>query len=145
MMDNQRYEAEKGVLIEKLGSNLVKFMDMNTSRPYVLMGARTNRGNTYTLKVELQDFPNQVPKVFITAPKRPLCDRSGSPMTEASASMHTLPAENGCTRICHYGFSSWKNNVALYKVYIKARMWLEVYEMHLQTGHPLNHYLKEQQ
>ena len=45
MMDNSRYQAELRVLQNKLSSNLYRFMDMATSAPYVIMAAKTNRGN----------------------------------------------------------------------------------------------------
>lgn len=101
---------------------------------------QTNSKRIYTVRIDLINHPYDVPKVFITNP-RPLPDRSGSPMLSASHPMHTLTAENGCTRICHYGASQWHPGVYLYQVVVKVRVWLEVYETHLKTGHPLDRYL----
>ena len=70
--------------------------------------------------------------------------RMDGAMNSPSASMHTLSSENGWTRICHYGCNSWTPNVSLYKVYIKCRLWLEMYETHLRTGKPIDYYLNHQ-
>ena len=62
---------------------------------------QTNSKKIYTVRIDLADHPYAVPKVFITSPK-PLRDRSGNALLNASHPMHTLTGENGCTRICHY-------------------------------------------
>ena len=116
-------------------------MDMATSAPYVIMAAKTNRGNIYTLRIELRDFPTSIPKVFV---QKMLYTKAGEPMNNCSASMHTLTSENGWTRICHYGSNAWTPGVSIYKVYVKCRLWLEVYEQHLKTGKPLDYYLAHQ-
>ena len=105
---------------------------------------QTNSRKIYTVRMELNDYPYAVPKVFITSPK-PLYDRSGNALLNASHPMHTLTGENGCTRICHYGPSQWHPGVYLYQVVVKVRIWLEVYENHLKTGHPLDKYLSTAQ
>ena len=141
MMDSERYRLELQVLQQKLPSNLYRFCDMDKPWPYVVLGARTNRGNVYTLRINLENFPNAVPSVFVT---RMLYYCHGNPLSDASASMHTLPSENGRTRLCHYGFDSWTPMVTLYKIYVKCRLWLEMYELHLQTGHNIDYYLNHQ-
>ncbi len=141
MMNYERLQAEKNVLARKLPSNLYVFKDMNTSKPYILMAARTNRGNVYTLRVELQSFPQEIPKVFIT---KMLYSKNGNALSGASAAMHTLSSENNNTRICHYGPNSWTVGVSIYKIYVKCRLWLEMYELHLQTGNNIDYYLNHQ-
>ena len=141
MMKHSRYQAEIKVLEEKLPSNIYRFMDMNTAKPYLAMAARTNCGNIYTLRIELGTFPENIPKVFVT---KMLYDINGRPLDTPDAAMHVLLSENGCTQICHYGSSSWTNRVSLYKVYIKCRLWLEMFEAHLRTGEPIDYYLKHQ-
>lgn len=140
-MDNERYQAELSVLSSRLPQNVFRFVGVGTSNPYVLMAARTNSKNVYTLKIELGSFPTSVPKVFVT---KMLKTKSGEDMSQCSAAMHTLQSENGCTRICHYGFNSWTPNVSIYKIYVKCRLWLEMYEAHLRTGHPIDYYLNHQ-
>lgn len=141
MMDARRFEAEKKVLATKLPFNAYLFKDMDTPHPYLLMAAKTNNGKVYTLRIDLEDFPNEVPKAFVT---RMLKTKDGNLMNGASGTMHTLSTEHGYTRICHYGWGSWTPMVSLFRVYIKCRLWLEMYEEHLRTGHPMDYYLKHQ-
>ena len=141
-MDQKRYRMEYTVLANRLGENLFKFFNVGRPNACLVAGARTNRGNVYTLHMELGCFPNDVPAVYVT---RMLYDRDGNPLDTPSASMHVLGSENGWTRICHYGGESWTVGVSLFKVYVKCRLWLEMYELHLQTGHPIEYYLNHQE
>lgn len=138
MMDEERLKAEKLVLEKKLPSNAYRFMDMDTDYPYIVMAAKTNRGNIYTLRIELNGFPETKPEVYIT---KKLFMKSGMPMPEYSPSMHTLGSKDGLTQICHYADSLWTPMVSIYKVYVKCRLWLEMYELHLQTGNNMDYYL----
>ena len=140
-MDNARYTAELSVLMRKFPSNAYQFFNVGTAYPYLRIGARTNSGNIYTLHMDLSCFPASQPKVFVT---RMLKTRGGEDMDSASGSMHTLTSEGGWTRICHYGSSSWTPAVSIYKVYVKCRLWLEMYEAHLRTGNPIDYYLNHQ-
>ena len=79
------------------------------------MAVRTGLGSLYTIHIELERFPDRPPKVFVT---KLLKDCEGKPLDEKSGSMHIWDAENGHTRICHYGSDSWTPAVSLYKVYI---------------------------
>ena len=142
MMDKERLRAEQDVLSRKLPGHDYRFLDMETSKPYIVLPARTNRGNIYTIRIELDEFPNEIPKAFVT---KMLKTKSGNPMSGCSASMHTLTSEHGYTRICHYGHSSWTPMVSIYKIYVKCRLWLEMYELHLQTGHDMDYYLNHQE
>ena len=141
MITRERLNLEKSVLQRYLPSNTYVFKDMSTSNPYILMAAKTNRGHVYTLRIDLDEFPNDVPHAFVT---KMLRTKDGEVMDGTSASMHTLSSEHGCTRICHYGYGSWTPNVSIYKVYIKCRLWLEMYELHLQNGKPIDYYLNHQ-
>ena len=140
-MTTDRLNLEKSVLQRYLPSNTYVFRDISTSSPYVLMAAKTNRGNVYTLRIDLANFPNSIPHAFVT---RMLRTKNGELMNDVSATMHTLSSEYGYTRICHYGTNSWVPNVSLYKVYIKCRLWLEMYELHLETGKTIDYYLPHQ-
>ena len=142
MMDKERLRAEQDVLSRKLPGYGYRFMDMETSKPYIVLPARTNRGNIYTIRIELDEFPNEIPKAFVT---KMLKTKSGNPMSGCSAAMHTLTSEHGFTRICHYGSTSWTPMVSIYKIYVKCRRWLEMYELHLQTGHDMDYYLNHQE
>ena len=141
MMDDTRCRLEQQVLRQHLPENLYRFCDMGKPAPYLLAGARTNCGNLYTLRIELAEFPQHIPKVFLT---RMLHDRAGRPLSGASASMHTLSSEGGRTRLCHFGYDSWTPAVSLFKIYMKCRLWLEMYEQHLRFGQPIDYYLNHQ-
>lgn len=140
-MEYNRYAAELSVLQQRLPSSSYRFFGIGSPSPYLRVGARTNSGNVYTLHIDLSDFPMGVPKVFVT---KMLKSKTGSDMDDASGAMHTLSSEHGWTRICHYGYGSWTPGVSLYKVYVKCRLWLEMYEAHLRTGHPIDYYLNHQ-
>ena len=141
-MERRRFEIERKVLAEHLGENLFKFFNVNSKDTYVEMCARTNRGNIYTLHAELANFPFDIPRVYV---KRMLADRDGNALDTPSGAMHVLASKNGWTRICHYGSSSWTPRVSIFKVFMKCRLWLEMYELHLQTGRPIDFYLNHQE
>ena len=143
-MTYDRYQIELGVLQNStIKSKQYKFMDMDTPYPYLAVAIQTNSLRCYVVKIDLSDnYPYNIPKVFITSPK-PLLTRSGGSMLQASHSMHTLTGENGCVRVCHYGYEDWApNRTTLYQIIIKVRIWLEMYECHLKTGKTLDEFLK---
>ena len=141
MMTASRFHAEVDALQRSLPPNMFKFFDMDSDKPYVKMVAITNSKNMYTLRVDLDQFPESIPKVFIT---KMLKSKSGEDLNSPSHAMHTLASEHGYTRICHYGNTSWRPDVALNKVYLKCRVWLEADEAHLQTGDNICDYLGTQ-
>ena len=138
MLDRQRYEAEVALLRRKLPPNVWHF-DINSERPVLAMAVKTQSGNLYTIQIELANFPQSVPKVFVT---QMLYDHDNKPMDGASAPLHTLSSEHGWTRICHYGSDSWTPGVSLYKIYVKCALWLNIYEQTLRTGRDMEYYLK---
>ena len=52
-MTPERLELEKQVLASKLPGNIYRFMDMDKPEPYLVMAAKTNRDNIYTIKIML--------------------------------------------------------------------------------------------
>lgn len=141
MMDNDRLIAEKRVLASKLPVSSYKFMDMDTDNPFLVMAAKTNKGNVYTIRIDLAHFPLRKPEAFV---RKMLYTKGGSPMSGPSSAMHTLTSKYGFTQICHYADSAWTEWVSLYKVYIKCRLWLEMYDLHLETGKNMDYYLNHQ-
>lgn len=138
-MDNTRLNLEKAVLESKLPSNMYMFREMGTPNAHLLIGARTNSKNVYTLKIMLKDFPSSVPEVYTT---KPLKDRYGHDL-EVSHELHNYGSSDGKTRICHCPSSSWTPRVSLYRVYIKCRLWLECYEIYLRTGQSIDALINE--
>ena len=87
MMDKERLMAEQYLLGRKMPKNCFRFMDMDTNKPYLVLAAKTNRGNLYTLRIELDDFPNRIPKMYVT--KR-LLMKSGQPLPENDMNINTI-------------------------------------------------------
>lgn len=141
MIDQARYEAEFAVLKRKLPENAWQFVGLNGPRPFLAAAVRTRSGTPYVIQIELEKFPRDVPKVFVMQMLR---DCRGRPMDEARHDTHTLRSEHGWTRLCHYGPDSWTENVSLYLIYVKCALWLNIYELHLRTGKPMEYYLKRQ-
>ena len=138
MISAERLAAEKTVLGNKLPSNIYLFREMGTANAHLLVAARTNRGNIYTMKIMLKTFPESVPEVYLT--KR-LKMKDGSDILGYQHPMHTLSCGDNYTQICHYKDDEWTPMVSLYKVYVKCRLWLEMYEQHLKTGNTIDYYL----
>lgn len=141
MIDARRYRTEVEILRMSLPDNMFKFYDMDTDEPYLKIAAVTNSKKIYTLRINLDEFPESMPKVFVT---KMLKSKIGNDLCSPSHEMHTLGSEYGFTRICHYGNTSWRNDISLNKVYLKCRVWLEAYEAHLQTGDNIADYLGSQ-
>ena len=120
---------------------LYRFIDMETELPYIVMAAKTNRGNLYTLRIELDKFPNEEPKAFVT---KMLKDKNGEDMSVCNATMHTLSSENGRTRIQFINSDLWTPMTSIYLIYYRCKIWLEMYELHLQTGNDIDYHLKHQ-
>lgn len=136
----ERIKAEIDLLKSKNVPENTYHFYLDGSNPYVVFAARTKK-NVYTLQVELKRFPNEVPKVFV---KKMLRDCDGNRLDSCDGSMHVLDSEHGWTRICHYGEGSWTPMVSLYKILVKCSLWLNMYELHLETGNDIDYYLKHQ-
>lgn len=119
MMDYQRLQLEKQVLARKLPASAYVFQDMNTSKPYILLGAVTNSKNIYTIRIDLDQFPNEVPKAFVT---KMLLAKTGSRMDSASATMHTLSSEHGLREFVIMGITHGRQWF-LYTRYISSAVF----------------------
>ena len=141
MISYARLQKEQEVLAAHMQPNTYQFADLDTNSPYAIMAAMTNSGKVYTLKIHLEHFPEHVPEVEVLNPLR---DKSGKLLRKVSAEMHVIGYRNGHTLICHYSSGSWTPQVSLYKIFIKCRLWLEMYEEHLATGYNIDTFLKHQ-
>jgi len=140
-MTQNRLQAETEVLLRHIPQQAFRFEGIGGPNPYLIAAAVTKSGTVYNIVIMLKDFPSSVPKAFVT---KLLRTKRGRPLDSASAEMHTLPSENNCTRICHYGTDSWNPKVSLSKVYLKCLLWLNIYEIHLRTGEDIDKYLGHQ-
>lgn len=130
MMDDERLKAEQDVLKKILLDNIYRFMDMDTLRPYIIMAAKTNRGNLYTLRIDLENFPEMVPNMYV---KNRILLKSGLPVFENDEVLKTLYYKDDMIGIRHYSKEAWSPMVSLYHVYIRGIMWLEMYEQYLNN------------
>lgn len=141
-MTSERLAMEKKVL-EKYFPRKFNFVDIDYSWGYLEVGLKTQSGTAYKLRIEAAaDYPSSKPSVYVSYPAS-LTDYYGSLMISSSVSMHTLTAKNGMTQICHTWDANWNPNRSFFQVIMKARIWLEAYEGHKQTGKPIDHYLNE--
>ena len=143
MITRERMAQEIAVFdYMKMPRQAYRFLDMDTDSPYIVLAARTNNGNLYTVRIDLDEFPNEIPEVYVHRHGRVLRDSDGEALDSCSASMHTLEGNHGYTQICHFSYVAWRPTISLFKVYVRCRLWLEAYEGHLKTGLPLDHWLK---
>lgn len=141
MVQTTRLELEKRLLRERFP----KFAIQNPDGPAggVLGSMRSNSGTEYVIWLELRSFPHTAPGMFILSPK-PLLTYEGRDLTAVSPSvdMHLLlPDAHGHPQICHYNDQYWHPNISLFKILMKARLWLEAYEQHRQRGLRIDAYL----
>lgn len=106
----------------------------------------TNSGFQYALRVVIpKDYPSSPPLAYITSPE--LLDSRGRKLSKRSTSptMHLLDPRGSWVCICHHHPSRWNAKTTIYKVILKARVWLEAYEAHLRTGMNIDEYLTHQE
>lgn len=127
-MDKERLRAEQDILERKMPKNSYRFMDMDTNKPYLVLAAKTNRGIIYTLRIELDEFPKNVPEMYV---KNKIMLKSGQLIPENDETLKTLNHKDGMTGIRHYGQDAWTPMVCLYRVYLQGVMWLENYDNYL--------------
>lgn len=140
-MYHSRIDLEKDVLTRYLHPNAFRFMDVETPNPILMCAARTNNKKIYTLRIELSRFPYDVPRVFVT---QMLKTKTGEDMNGDSVPMHTGYSENGWTQIGHCYNCNWNPQSSLWSVYYRCLIWLNIYELHLQTGETMDTYLNHQ-
>ena len=144
-MNQRRLELEIYYLEKRFPKRYV-FKGLDTEDTWLDCSVKSNTGKHYRLKITLDDYPAQMPMVYITNPN-PLIGYDGKSLSEVgvSASLHLLsPDEEGNIQICHYKKSDWTggNNQLLSHVMLHAKMWLEAFELYKRTGTALDYYLK---
>ncbi|XP_078372137.1 uncharacterized protein LOC144655710 [Oculina patagonica] len=130
----QRLGFEKD-LLEKYFRNRVSWINP-TSDTKVEVRVTCTNNKQYTLRVYLpSDYPNSCPEMVVSS--------HGILLSGVDGENHTLGSKDGCTKICHFRPSLWKDDNTLYQVIMKGLIWLEAYEAHLRTRQPLSRYLQE--
>jgi ubiquitin-protein ligase len=106
---------------------------------------RTSSGGHYRLHLPIPaGYPYQRPPLFVTEPYR-LRTYEGSMVSSLGIShaMHTLsPNSSGHVQICHWREDRWHSGIMLHRVFLKGMIWIEAYEQHLATGHPISEFVK---
>ena len=128
-MTPQRLQLELHFLEARFPKRFV-FRDMDTDQPYLDCSVKSNTGKNYRLKIVLDGFPAEKPKVYITHPN-PLLGFQGINLADFnySISLHLLdPDDFGNVQICHYNEDWDGGKTLLSHVMIHAKMWIEAYE-----------------
>ena len=141
MMTQSRSRDENMILDHYLGPKAYAFGGTGTSSPYLKAAVKTNNGKVYVLYYDLSTFPTTKPKVYVT---QMLYTKSGEPMNSPNGVNHTLSSWNNWTQLCHYSDTQWTPDITLWHVYLKCRVWLEIYQTHLRTGKTMESMLKHQ-
>ena len=136
---NRRMALEAEVLTSKFPGMQLQTAPVEGAVGYVL----SNSGKRYGLWIPTAGFPRSAPSVYIISPD--IRQKNGRKLPRYSASMHTLGRnEHGHIELCMQREDHWRPTTTLYFQVMKARLWIEAYEAHLQTGKRLDHYLAHQ-
>lgn len=73
-MDKERLKAEQEILKRNLPENKYRFVFMNTTKPYLVMTITTQYKNNYILRIDLDEFPQNDPKVYAKKGKNIDCN-----------------------------------------------------------------------
>lgn len=136
-----RLDIERAALQEYFPE--FKIQDPYGEKRGVIGRMRSNTGREYVVWLALKEFPNEAPGLYLISPEQ-LRDHDGNLLSQigTSSTMHLLdPSPYGHPQICHYNGQFWHPNVSLYKIIMKARLWIEAYEQHLRHGKPIDNYL----
>jgi hypothetical protein len=140
-MTPQRLQQEIAIL-EKYFPRKYKFENLYLDNELLDVGVKTQSGNIYRLNIKLkQDYPSSMPQVFVVYPT-PLKNFNGEDIGAYSHSFHTLEKRGNDIEICHYKPNIWNPNFSLFRIIMKARIWLECYDQHKATGRPIDDFLK---
>lgn len=97
-------------------------------------------GRKYTLRLQLPAaFPDQKPSLIVQTPER-LVTRDPSVTVNSLGGCHRFHTDTnspeGRIRICHT--MGWDASRTCVQVLLKGIIWIDAYEMYLNTGEPLS-------
>jgi ubiquitin-protein ligase len=139
-MNPIRLQHETAIL-NRYFPNRFRIEQVGRSKGLLDVGVKTQSGKVYRLNIRFKsDYPNSLPEVYIVYPL-PMLTFLGLPLDGPSHHMHTLQNDGPNIQLCHFKPENWNPNQSLYKVILKARIWLEAYEGHLRTGRPIDDFL----
>lgn len=139
---NRRLQQEEKIL-EDYFPKKVTWFNRNGPDTRIEVQMTSNSNKAYTLRACIQpDYPNSCPDLLVCNPSRPLKNKDGYDL-DCGTDNHSYGTKDGLTTICHFVPTMWTNEYTLYQVFMKGRIWLEAYEIHLHTGKPIKTYLRE--
>ena len=98
------------------------------------------KGNReFTLQFDLSRHPNALPRVCVD---RMLYDFNGNALDRPIGCHHTLGPIDGKTQICHMSPLDWNSTISVWFVYLRCSAWLDAYLYHIDTGTPIDYFLK---
>ena len=98
----------------------------------------TSNNRKYYLESDLTGYPEAMPSLCVLEELR----RRDGRKLDVSSAMHCLGCRDGRTYICYLRI--WRPDFHLFELFLKGNLWLEAYEAYLQTGNPIDHYLRHQ-
>lgn len=137
----QRYRlAAEKKLLEKYFPDFIFENPRSDTECYIYGEICSSRNNKYRIKIQIPNFPNCCPKTYLCSPKY-LLDYNGNLLNSIGSShkMHILtPNNEGLIQLCLYKKERWTASCTLVKLLLKAVLWFEAYEAHLETGKDLD-------
>jgi hypothetical protein len=117
---------------------------------FLLANWKNSKDNWYQIMITLTSgFPDECPSTYVRAfkwspgenklvPTSLVVENSGN-----SHTMHTWETDMpGWTKICTYRPVRWSADYSLAHIALKAQLWIEAYECHLETGLGLATFLR---
>ena len=107
-----------------------------TTNTYWIGTMITNANRKYQIRINIpEQYPDQPPDTYIISPN-PLYTYGGTDLSTIGTSheMHTFASSDGYPQMCLYRPEYWTAEYTLISCLKKARLWLEAYDEHLDTG-----------
>ena len=137
-----------------------RLYQMNHERYFEGYHTTSSSSKRYKLKLDIPDYyPDEMPKLYIVSPLLLLKSFSdfqtivslGTPYgiqtinsMGTTHAFHTLEnGPGGCIQICHFKSALWDASKTCIAVFMKGILWLEAYEVHLNTGMDISTVLNE--
>ena len=144
-MDERRLQYEQA-LMAKYFPKKHQWANMHDpNNAYLDFAHTTASGRSYNLKIAIPpDYPNSLAQVFVMYPApEQFVDHWNKPLYQYGANheMHLLLPNGKFAQLCHFLPNDWHPNCSLYLVAVKCALWLEIYERHLATGQPIDHFV----
>ena len=139
----ERLAVEKKLLERKFPGAQIIAPKENTS---IQLESKTASGIDYTLMSPIPgNFPNSMMPLYVTKPN-PLVSydrRSAINSLKSSHNFHTHENKlyGGCVEICYT--NHWHPGMTIVKVLSSGIIWMQCYQIHLQTGKTIHNILEE--